>query len=476
MDLAERIIPPLREDVALEECNDGGRLPFAAIDRTLGQKVRLDQTGAMLASVLDRPWKPPELLMALAQNGLKLSPSLLVRFVRFLDGHYLLSGPRAESHIAAVREADATTGEQAPICFLPGTRHDCVACGASCGGHDVGPVHGDRVRAIREVVPEARFVHRQTREAESTGQYCAMVGDECTFLRPDRKCEIHAVAGLDPKPTDCRVFPLAFVRTPDGISCGVRLECRSYIASKRSGGALEDRTAELELLAGRIGSMNEVPPLVRLDGAMTLPYREYLALEAALIETAQTAEQPLWAGLVGLNAQAQALVGEARERDRLTWVFPPDPPGETDGLEAEAMIGALVEGIEEATQLNNAAGNTHRAQRFGRVARAAARLLEGPLEPPALTPDDAEAIRDHLAQSLYLKDPLMGPHLRFGLGLLNLSLLLATAGRDESDHLNGSLADTLKCLRTSQVLDRLHQHDDAVATWFHDRLEMWVAS
>ncbi len=473
MDLSERIIPPLREDIVLEQCDPADRLPFAAIDRTLGQKIRLDQTGAMLAGALDRPWEPPQLLLALAEHGMKLSPQLLVRFIRFLDGHYLLSGARAEAHIQAVREADATSAEQAPITFLDGTRHDCVACGHSCGGHDVGPIGSERVAAIEKLMPNAQFIHRETRETETTGHYCAMSEDECSFLRPDRLCSIHANVGIEPKPTDCRVFPLAFVKTPDGLVAGVRLECRSYIASKRQGGALSDRTEELQLLSSRIGSMNEVPPLIRLDGAMTLPFRRYLVLESQLIAAAQSTSNPLWSGLLAVNALARTQVEVAREEDRMAWVFPPDPIGDT-GVSANEIIAALTEGVDRSARMNAAAGNTKRAERFARVRAASQRLLNGPLATPELEPDDLEAARDHIAQSLFLKDPLMGPHLRFGLSILNLSLLLAVAGIPEADSFNGALADTLKCLRTGPVLERLHKQDDAVAEWFHDRLENWV--
>ena len=475
MDLSERIIPPLREGVVLEESAPGARLPFAAVDRALGQKIKLDQRGAMLASVFDRPWTPVELFSALEQHGVRVAPQLLVQFVRFMDAHCLLATERAHRHVAAMKAADEVQSAHPPaIRFLEGSQHDCAQCGASCGGHDIGPISAERRAAIEAVIEGARFIDRDTGDPDTTGTYCAMQGDLCVYLRADKLCRIHAAEGAETKPIDCRVFPLAFTATPDGVVAGLRMECREYIASKRRGGRLAERAEELAHFVSRIGTMNEVPPLVRLDEAVTLPYAEYLELEASVRAVAEKEQPALWAGLLATNDRARALIDRARDADRSAWVFPPSPPAPS-GVAPATLVATLVEGCTVASELNAAAGNTLRALRFERVARAADKLGDGPLAAPALGADDEELIRDHLCQSLLLKEPLMGPHLRFGLALLSLSVLLAVAGLDEAEHLNASLADALKTLRAGPIRGRLHKMDDAVADHFHDRLEVWVA-
>lgn len=464
--LDDRLIPPLRADVVLEEDPRGGRMPFAAVDRPLGQKVRLDPRGMAVASALDRPRTGPELSAVLEHmTGMRFAPELLVRFVRFLDGHCLLAGERAERRRAALDAADARPDG---ITFLGGTQHECVACGHSCEAHDVGPIDPAQVVAAEALNAGGRFVRRQTNDAETTGHYCAMEGDRCTFLRPDHLCRIHALGGVAPKPTDCRVFPLAFTRTPAGVVAGVRLECRSYLQSKRNGGALAERGVELSELYGHLPSVSEVAPLVRLDGAVTLPYSEWLPIRAELLAAVEQGPPVVWAGLAALNARACQLLAAARDADTRTWVYPPDPDAPT-GAPREAVVAALVDGCEMAARMNAAGGNPLRAERLTRVARAAGRLGSPP-EPATMTDDEDELLRDHLRQSLFLEDALQGPHVRFGLAVLNVSVLAAVAGRAEADHLNGALADTLKALRAGPVQSRLAAVDEPLAEWFFDRL------
>ena len=300
-----------------------------------------------------------------------------------------------------------------------------------------------------------------------------MKDDACTFLRDDKLCGIHAALGVSKKPTDCRVFPLAFTATPDAVIVGVRMECKQYIASKRNGGALAERHAELtELLAG-VDEVNEVPPLVRLDEATTLPYKEYVTLEDALLETARHAPDVVWSGLLALNGAGRELIEQARDAERNLQVFPAPPPGPPN-VPAAKVIEAIQLGCSMAAKMNAAANNAGRAARLERVGRAAERLKTTPLALPELSDDDKELLLDHLQQSLFLKEPLNGPHLRFGLAVLNLSVLLAGAGLEESERLNDTLADALKSLRAGPVLGRLNELDAAVAAWFHDELEHWV--
>ncbi|MFT7623056.1 MAG: Fe-S-cluster containining protein, partial [Myxococcota bacterium] len=359
------------------------------------------------------------------------------------------------------------------ITFLPGTAHNCVACGASCGGHDVGPIAQHQVSAIKDAVPTARFVERHTQSEDTTGHYCAMEGDQCVFLRGDRLCSIHATLGLDPKPTDCRVFPLAFTRTPQGVVAGVRLECRSYLESKDNGGALAERGAELAHLAGAVDSMEEVAPLVRLDASTTLPWADYALLEQSLINA--IAGPVVWRGLLAFNDRARALISVAQEADRAGQVFPADAVT-SESPDPGPLWDDLVSGCQEAARLNRAAGKTARADRFERVSRGLQALRAGPIHCPPLGPRDDEILADHLRQSLFLKDAITGSSLRFGLGLLNLTVLLAVALVSlDGMSLNHALADVLKALRANPVSGPLHRADEAVAAWLHDDLEGRVA-
>ena len=161
--------------------------------------------------------------------------------------------------------------------------------------------------------------------------------------------------------------------------------------------------------------------------------------------------------------------------DRRGWVFPPTVDADA-GVGLERVIEALSDACGASARMNAAAGNSLRAARLEGVARASRRLLDGPVKAPALTADDQELLGDHVRQSVFLKDLVRGPHLRFGVGALNLQILLAFAGLDEADgDLNRALADTLKALRTGPVIGALQRLDGAVATHLHEQLEARVS-
>ncbi len=68
MDPGKRIVPPLRSDVELVEEDGHERLPFAAIDRALGQKIRLEPVGMAVASSLSKAQPAGQLLLTLRDD------------------------------------------------------------------------------------------------------------------------------------------------------------------------------------------------------------------------------------------------------------------------------------------------------------------------------------------------------------------------------------------------------------------------
>ena len=474
MDLSERTIPPLREGVSLEEAEPEARLPFMACDTVLGQKIRLDQRGMAIALALTQPWPPPMLLGALEQGlGLRLSPALLVRFIRFLDSHYLLDTERAARQVEAVRTLPPSS--EKTIRFIPGTSHDCVACGAACTSHDIGPVATEQVAHVRTHFPQApgTFVDRYTSSEDSAGLYCSMKDDACSFLLPNRLCSIHSELSAAHKPTDCRVFPLAFVETGDEILVGVKAECRSYIASKRNGGALNERMDELHQLLGSLSSMPQIPSVIHLEDNLTLPYSVYVSrIESPILQTLRSSHTSEWDELVALNRRADQLIGDVREFDHAGWVFPPaQEPQEVPSY--QPLLTQLAVSCRETAALNAEAGNNKRDACFRRVAGYIERLRDEKVQATDLSPDERELLHDHLEQSLFLKGPLQGPHFRFGLACLNLTVLLARSGADE-EGLNHALADVLKALRARPIERTLEGKSLEVTTIFQEHLSDWI--
>ena len=433
--------------------------------------MRLDDRGLAVARALGAVVTLEQLERRVTEALAPVSQAALLAFLHQLDAAYLLAGERSARQL----RRRAAVAHDPALRFLAGTQHACVSCGASCTAHDVGPIAPARVAAIRALLGDsAHFRRVRSADPDIAGHYCGMDADRCAHLRPDRLCAIHALGGWEPKPTDCRVFPLAFTDTPAGPVVGVRMECRSYIASKRSGGALRDRGHELATLYGRVGSVEAAPAEVWLDGSLTVGWSDYAAVVPTLL--AAVGEGDALAGLLSLNAAIRAFVDREAELERVAWLVPPSAsPRRPTGVSREAVMALLAEGLADAEARNAAAGNVLRVGAVRRVAQALERLAAGPIRVPRLSDEDHELLRDHLRQSVHLADLATAPNVRYGAAVLSLSVLLAVAGMGQPEPLNGALADTLKVLRMGPVHDRLVAFDAPVADHLHDRLEAQVA-
>jgi Fe-S-cluster containining protein len=465
-------IPRLRPEIQLLASTDGHELPFMALDERLEQRVRLDRNGMAICSSLTRSWQPDELLAHLHKTlETPLSPQLLVRFIRFLDHQLLLETERIARHIAAEElefERDATSFR-----FLPGTSHKCVGCGHSCGGHDVGPISKERVQTISLAFPHARFREHKSGIPETDGHYCAMEKDQCLFLDDNQLCSIHLRLGAEEKPNDCRLFPLAFVATPREIVVGVRMECRSYLESKNNGGAFEMRSDEFQQMYDNLPWVERLPKRVYLDENLAIPYDDFVPIERALIESLQENSNLLWEGFFNYNAKARTLVTRALETERNNWVFPVEEHAKNTVTKAQ-LLSLISQACKTAMDLNAGDGNDLRAHMLKRVSHYLTQLNTTGLAPPTTDSRSNELIRDHLLQSIHLKSPARRPHLRYGLGLLNLTVILAHAGQNSAPSLNAALTDCLKSIRSEPVLAILHEHANAIAKHFHLELESWL--
>ncbi len=122
---------------------------------------------------------------------------------------------------------------------LGAVRHRCVGCGQSCEGHLVGPLSGAEVERLQEMkaVLDTEGVGLAAGDAIMTladedgagdgplRPYLRVVDGRCVFLRPDKRCAIHGRFGGDKKPLHCRLFPLRFIETEDGVRVGVSPRC-----------------------------------------------------------------------------------------------------------------------------------------------------------------------------------------------------------------------------------------------------------
>lgn len=95
----------------------------------------------------------------------------------------------------------------------------CSACGECCSSFNI-PIEGEKARALLEKDWVQARLRETRREIEKVTEalYRLPLSDEnvCVFLGKDRRCTIEANEGPALKPTECKRFPFASVKMPDG--------------------------------------------------------------------------------------------------------------------------------------------------------------------------------------------------------------------------------------------------------------------
>jgi hypothetical protein len=102
----------------------------------------------------------------------------------------------------------------------------------------------------------------------------ATVGDSCVFLDEAMQCGLHRAFGASAKPRLCRLFPLAALRTIDGLKIYDRAECSTFAKSSRAGPPATELAASIE-------ELDDEPlyhPAVRIHGSLRCDYGVVLAL------------------------------------------------------------------------------------------------------------------------------------------------------------------------------------------------------
>lgn len=331
--LPEGTVPPLRADLVLEEAPGGATV---VVDPVRRRRIRLDPRGAALASLMDRPQSRAELRARLESGtGRPMAPDALARVLEAFAGLGLLAdaGPAPEDPGLA----DPAT---VPLRIDPELRFDCTACGSCCHGVNVpfdrdalarlGP---DRLAVLQQ---ELRFtgspvVVLEGQDAGEALPLCRNRHGACLFLE-GALCGLHRRWGADAKPLVCRMFPWEFLRTPDGITVGLQMECRDLLNASR-GRPVSEQLDDIRVLLAQAGPLVMERDTVSLDGATVLPWDDYRSLEADVLraqDAAQGGGYDLWAASGDLLAARCAAAGHPL-------------PVPADPAEAAASLAALLE-------------------------------------------------------------------------------------------------------------------------------------
>jgi len=125
------------------------------------------------------------------------------------------------------------------------TRFTCLACGRCCRTTTISLSEGEAERLAS--IPAPR------RDSPTVESYRVIKGrgfrirprpdGSCPYLDEDDLCAIHKEHGLQAKPLACRLFPLTFLRTPDGLTVPLRFSCPAVALG--AGAPLKDDEKQL---------------------------------------------------------------------------------------------------------------------------------------------------------------------------------------------------------------------------------------
>ncbi|MBM4319462.1 MAG: YkgJ family cysteine cluster protein, partial [Deltaproteobacteria bacterium] len=254
---------------ASESDEDGCRL-FRLGDDEFGLQLAIDEPTARVALLLEGECTPAALAAGSGLDGAQVE-----RAVRQLRRFFLLDDAAAAELVAEVRATrswQSTPPHQVPLLVRPDARFACVACGSCCGLQSIGPIRPEELEAIwqhREALhgkipADGGLFHSVSCGSAGSGGprvICRLRDGYCVFLAGDRRCLIHRELGAEVKPACCRIFPLQFVATPDGVAVSLNMECRGFLQA-RCGPPLTDQQDELRRTLSLLPSLRRLRPVI----------------------------------------------------------------------------------------------------------------------------------------------------------------------------------------------------------------------
>lgn len=336
---------PLRQAVSLHTLPGEATCRVELRDEELELRLELDGTTASVARALDQERALPELAR---MTG--LDDARVCRAVELLARSFLLddeAGREAVADARAARAWQATPAAEIPLLLPPGARFTCTGCGSCCGFQSIGPVQPEVLEAAWH---EREALQRETRGAgmfvsvdTGTGRsdpppvLCRLQDGVCVFLAADDRCILHREHGEKAKPACCRVFPLRFVATPQGVAVSMLNECRGFVQA-RKGQPLAEQQDALRSLIPLVPSLRRVRPVIRLDERHSLTFSAYSKLEAELHRTVASER----GGPAAVLLAMRSLLERARGRDPAARA-----PG-SDLTTLRRKLAALIQGLQRS--------------------------------------------------------------------------------------------------------------------------------
>lgn len=326
----------LRGDVRLERdpATGQGGGGWRVVDPSLARAIKLGDADAQLlrALVAGAP-------LATLVRQLRQTPDQLQTRLAALARLYLLEGKRAQLRVALQAERTAfakqlqTPAQGEPLEWLTGAdppRHACQGTGTCCGATFLGPLTAADATRVRTLTFGTRLGPAQQGQPAQVlrlgvGQpigpdqvlesvrvdgkdYLGMARGEdehCLAQGEDLLCDIHREHGSAAKPVACRLFPLRFYRSPQGIHVSLLLACDGYTRARDAAGPWPERETEVRALLAEGAPAPRLTLPCELTPGMPLPSADWWQLRREF-QAAEPAEPDAHAWLLAIVLRAQA--------------------------------------------------------------------------------------------------------------------------------------------------------------------------
>jgi len=134
-----------------------------------------------------------------------------------------------------------------------------------------------------------KFVGKKKFIEENNKKYFELVDGKCIFLDDDKYCLLHKKLGFDAKTSTCKIYPLKFIKTADGIIVRLSFVCPSII--KNTGIPLEEQLLEIKKLAAlKPERMRQIDETIAVNEDFKIGWSDYKKLENFILNLLKTGD------------------------------------------------------------------------------------------------------------------------------------------------------------------------------------------
>ena len=211
-----------------------------------------------------------------------------------------------------------------PLLLADGVVFTCQSCGDCCRGDWLIGVDAAAHAALKPVDwarhdpalgTGEKFVPLPSPLASGERMtFARAASGACVFLSAEQRCGIHTHLGYDAKPQVCREFPYQFVETPDGLAAGLSFACTAVLHHR--GAPLAEQAAAVAGVAAGSARIAKLPDPIVLYSGVDIPWAQYRAIEAGLLEILGDETVPLPNALLAGSLLVVLAVSLARLEQR----------------------------------------------------------------------------------------------------------------------------------------------------------------